>query len=150
MVSTLASAYVPVFGEYAKLLFLAGALAVLYSTFMVANAGSARLLTDCMGVFGLLPDTAAARARSISILSLCLPVSCALIFLTGWNPVRMIVFGGLVQSIVLPAIGLSALYFRYRLTDPRLRPGRAWDAALILSCISFLVVGGFGLFTAIF
>ena len=123
MVSTLASAYVPVFGEYAKLLFLAGALAVLYSTFMVANAGSARLLTDCMGVFGVLPDTTAARERSVSILSMLLPVSCALIFLTGWNPVLMIVFGGLVQSVVLPAIGLSALYFRYTLTAPAALPG---------------------------
>ena len=31
-----------------------------------------------------------------------------------------------------------------------LRPGRAWDVALVLSCVSFLVVGAFGLFTAIF
>ncbi len=50
MVSTLATAYVPVFGEYAKALFLAGALTVLYSTFLVANAGAARLLTDCGGI----------------------------------------------------------------------------------------------------
>ncbi len=149
MVSTLATAYVPVFGEYAKLLFLAGALAVLYSSFLVANAGSARLLTDCLCVCRLLTDTPEARERVIAGLSLALPLLGLLIFLTGWNPVRMIVLAGLVQSLVLPAIGFSALYLRFRLTDPRLRPGRLWDAALLLSCLSLLLVGGFSLYQVV-
>ncbi|MEZ5948691.1 MAG: hypothetical protein R3C12_05605 [Planctomycetaceae bacterium] len=38
MTSTLAEAYVPVFGEYARWMFLIGAIAVLYSTFLVATA----------------------------------------------------------------------------------------------------------------
>lgn len=145
MVSTLATAYVPIFGANAKTLFLAGALAVLYSTFLVANAGAARLLTDCLGIFGLLRDSAAAQGRSIAILSVALPLLALLIFLTGWNPARMIVIGGLTQSLVLPVIGFCALYFRFKLTDSRLRPGHLWDAALILSCLSLLVVGGFSL-----
>ena len=144
MVSTLATAYVPVFGAYAKILFLAGALAVLYSSFLVANAGAARLLTDCLGVFGLL-ESESARARSVALLSVGLPLLGLVIFLTGWNPVRMIVIGGLVQSLVLPILGASALYFRFRLTDPRLRPGPWWDAGLVLSCLSLLVVGLFSL-----
>jgi Mn2+/Fe2+ NRAMP family transporter len=145
MVATLATAYVPVFGEYARVLFLAGALAVLYSSFLVANAGAAELLTDFARVLGWLPDSEAARRRMMSALSLALPMLCLLIFLTGWNPVRLVVVGGLVQSLVLPAIGFSALYFRYRLTDSRLQPGRAWDAALVLSCLSLLAVGLFSL-----
>ena len=146
MVATLATAYVPVFGEYARVLFLAGALAVLYSSFLVANAGAAELFTDFARVLGWLPETESARRRMMSALSLALPMLCLLIFLTGWNPVRLVVVGGLVQSLVLPAIGFSALYFRYRLTDPRLRPGRAWDAALVLSCLSLLAVGLFSLY----
>ncbi|MBX3438613.1 MAG: transmembrane Mn(2+) transporter, partial [Planctomycetaceae bacterium] len=46
MVSVLAESYVPVFGAYAKWLFLIGAIAVLYSTFLVALASHARLYTD--------------------------------------------------------------------------------------------------------
>ena len=126
MVATLATAYVPVFGDYARWLFLAGALAVLYSSFLVANAGAARLFTDWLAA-RLLPD----REQCTSPLSVSLiaglPLLCLLIFLTGWNPVRLVVIGGLVQSLVLPAIGFSALYFRFRLTDPRLHPGHAWD-----------------------
>ena len=149
MVSTLATAYVPVFGEYAKALFLAGALTVLYSTFLVANAGAARLLTDCGGILGLLSDSVTARDRSIASLSVALPLLALLIYLTGWNPARMIIIGGLVQSIVLPVIGFCALYFRFKLTDSRLRPGHLWDAALILSCLGLLTVGGFSLFQII-
>lgn len=145
MVSSLASAYVPVFGTYAKFLFLAGALAVLYSSFLVANAGAARLFADCLIVLGFLDDEPAVRQRCIATLSVALPLLCLLIFLTGWNPVRLVVVGGLVQSLVLPALGFSALYLRYRLTDTRLRPGRLWDAALVLSCLSLLTVGIFSL-----
>lgn len=145
MVSSLASAYVPVFGTYAKFLFLAGALAVLYSSFLVANAGAARLFTDCLIVLELLNDEPGVRQRCIAFLSVALPLLCLLIFLTGWNPVRLVVIGGLVQSLVLPALGFSALYLRYRLVDARLQPGRLWDAALLLSCLSLLTVGLFSL-----
>eukprot|EP00913_Durusdinium_trenchii_P013427 g12608.t1 len=53
MVSTLATAYVPVFGEYSRWLFLGGAVAVLYSTFLVATAGNARMYTDAVKIYGL-------------------------------------------------------------------------------------------------
>ena len=43
-------------------------------------------------------------------------------------------------------IGGCALYFRFRLTDPRLRPGRLWDIGLCLSCLSLLVAGLFSLY----
>lgn len=147
MVSVLASAYVPVFGTYAKVLFLTGALAVLYSSFLVANAGAARLLTDCLGVMNILPDSK--KQLSITTLSVGLPLLCLLVFLTGWNPVSLVVIGGLVQSLLLPAIGVSALYFRYKLTDQRLHPGRVWDVLLVLSCLSFVVVGSFGLWNVL-
>ncbi|MFW2403419.1 MAG: Nramp family divalent metal transporter [Gammaproteobacteria bacterium] len=142
-INTLAGAYVPVFGAYAKALFLAGALAVLYSTFMVANAGSAHLFADCLTIFGALPDDDEARRRAAPFLAFALPLVVLLIFLTGWNPVRMILVGGLVQSLILPIVGGVALVFRFRLVDQRLRPGKLWDAALLLSCLSLLAVGMF-------
>ncbi len=150
MVSTLAGAYVPVFGQYAKLLFLAGALAVLYSSFLVANAGAAFLFADCLAIFGVIPDTEAGRQRAASVLSFALPLLVLLIFWTGWNSVRLIVVGGLMQSLVLPIIGACALYFRFRLTDPRLRPGHLWDAALLVSCLSLLLVGAFSMYQIVF
>jgi Mn2+/Fe2+ NRAMP family transporter len=123
MVSTLATAYVPVFGEYAKWLFLIGAIAVLYSTFMVANAGNARMIADAIKVFGFIPkDDEEARRRGVVILS-----------------------AGTMQAFMLPVVGLGAIYFRYKLTDQRLRPSFLWDICLIVSFLGLLLAGGYGI-----
>jgi hypothetical protein len=41
-------------------------------------------------------------------------------------------------------IGFGALYLRHTRTDPRLKPSKAWDAALIISCIGLLMAGVWG------
>ena len=59
----------------------------------------------------------------------------------GEAPVAMILASGVCQAIMLPVMGGAALYFRYRCSDPPLRPGRLWDALLWLSGVGFLIVG---------
>ena len=146
MVSTLASAYVPVFGTYAKWLVLIGAIAVLYSTFMVANAGNARVITDAFKVFGFVDRSSeTAHDRSVTTLSVVLPLLCLAVFCTGFNPVTLIIVAGLMQAFMLPIIGFSSVYFRYRLIDARLQPGKLWDTMLVLSCIGLLLAGGYGI-----
>ncbi len=147
MVSTLATAYVPVFGEYARWLFLGGAIAVLYSTFMVANASNARMVSDGLRVVGLLPDSEQTYRRSVVVLSVLLPLLCLLVFCSGFNPVTLILVAGTTQFFMLPVIGLSSVFFRYRLTDPRLRPGHTWDAMLILSSLALAIAGAYGIWT---
>ncbi len=142
MVSTLARAYVPVFGEYAGWLFLVGAFAVLYSTFLVATAGNARMWTDSFKLFGLLDrNNQRAHDRTVSALSVILPFVCLAIFISGINPVRAILLAGAMQALLLPMVGAGALYFRYTRTDPRLRPSRLWDVALVASFAGLLVAG---------
>ena len=147
MVSTLAAAYAPVFGEAAKWLFLSGAIAVLYSTFMVANAGNARMVTDALAVFGLLDrDNPQTRSRSVTVLSVILPLLCLTVYCSGANPVQLILVAGIMQAFMLPIVGFSAVYFRYCRIDDRLKPGRLWDAMLIVSCVGFLIAGAFGVY----
>ncbi len=146
MVSTLASAYVPVFGSYAKWLFLGGAIAVLYSTFLVANAANARMISDGMRVVGLIPDAEASYSRSVTVFSVLLPLTCFAIFWAGWDPVGLILIAGLTQFFMLPVLGFSAIYFRYRVTDKRIRPSTGWDVFLIVSSIALLIVGAYGIF----
>lgn len=145
MVSTLATAYVPVFGEYARWLFLVGAVAVLYSTFMVANAGNARMFTDALKVLGLV-DRQSERTHQwwVGLFSIALPLICLLVFVTGADPVQLVIAAGTMQATLLPMLGFAALYFRYRMTDSRLRPSRLWDVMLILSCLGMLVAGVWG------
>jgi hypothetical protein len=145
MVSTLATAYVPVFGEHAKWLFLIGAFAVLYSTFLVANAGHARTYTDALKLLGIIrKHNEAAHQRSVTAFGVVLPLVSLATYWSGINPVTAVLVAGLMQAVMLPMLGFAALYFRWTATDPRLAPGKLWDAMLVVSCIGLLVAGVWG------
>ncbi len=145
LVNTLAYAYVPVFGVYAKWLFLVGAFAVLYSTYLVANAGHARTITDAFKIFGVIDrDRQTDHDRSVKWLSILLPFVCLAVFLPGGDPVTMITISGMMQAFMLPMLSGAALYFRYTQTDSRLRPGLMWDICLALSSLAMLIAGAWG------
>ena len=145
MVSTLARAYVPVFGEYARWLFLVGAIAVLFSTFLVATAGNARMWTDCGKLFGLLSrHDERTHDRAVAAFSVGMPFVCLALFAGGINPVRAILLAGAMQALLLPMVGVGALYFRFTRTDPRLKPKPVWDVALVVSFAGLLVAGIWG------
>jgi hypothetical protein len=145
MVSTLVRAYVPVFGEYARWLFLIGAFAVLYSTFLVATAGNARMWTDCLKLFGFIDrHNEKSHERAVVAFSVGMPFVCLALFVFGINPVRAILLAGAMQALLLPMLGAGALYFRFTRTDPRLRPSIAWDIALVASFLGLLVAGLWG------
>jgi hypothetical protein len=127
-------------------LFLIGAVAVLYSTFLVANAGHSRMFTDALKVWGLMdPHDQRKHNRSISFFGVALPLVCLALFWSGINPVTAVLVAGMMQATMLPMIGFAALYFRRTATDPRLAPSRAWDVLLFVSCLGLLIAGGWGL-----
>ena len=143
MVSTLLEQYVPAFGEYARWLFLFGAVAVLFSTFLIGNASTARLLTDVLKVSRLMKsDDPKTHDRSVVWFSVAQPIVALGVFTTGADPVALVLINGLTQAIMLPLMGLAALHFRFREIDVRLKPGRWWDRMLLLSCLGLLIAGG--------
>ncbi|MFQ5740760.1 MAG: Nramp family divalent metal transporter [Acidobacteriota bacterium] len=142
MIRTLAEMYVPVFGSWAPLVFLFGAIAVLYSTFFVANAGHARVCADALRVFGLSGGGTAAMRLWTRIFSGLFPLLCFLFYVWVRSPVRMVLASGVMQAVMLPMLGASGLYFRYRRSDDRLQPGRLWDLLLWLSALGLLIAGG--------
>lgn len=141
MVRTLAAMYVPVFGSWAYPVFLCGAFAVLYSTLFVAAAGNSRMVADGLGQYGLTDGSEAARVRWTRSISAIWPFIALVLYLFVRAPATMIIACGICQSIMLPLLGGTALYFRYRRSDPNLRPGRLWDAMLWIAFAAFLVVG---------
>ena len=148
MVSTLLEQYVPVFGDYAKWLFLVGAIAVLYSTYLVANAAWTRVYTDAFKVFGLMSrDNEKSHNQSILVLAIVLPLISMSLWCSGINPVKLVLLSGLMQAIMLPMLGFAALWFRYTKTDESIRPGKVWDGCLILSCIGLLIAGAWGVYS---
>ncbi|MEW4530567.1 divalent metal cation transporter [Maioricimonas sp. JC845] len=148
MVSTLATAYVPVFGEHAKWLFLLGAIAVLYSTFLVALAGQTRIYTDALKIWGFLDKhDQKQHDRSVSTFGVLLPLICLTLYWSGINPVSAVLLSGTMQAIMLPVIGFSAIYFRWTASDRRLAPSRVWDVMLVVSCVGLLIAGAWGLYS---
>ena len=145
MVRTLAAMYVPVFGPWADGVFLSGAFAVLYSTFFVAAAGCARMVADALGLFGITDGSEQARSRWTRIVCVIWPLVALLLYIGVRAPTKMVLASGTAQAIMLPMLGATALYFRYRRSDESLRPGRLWDAMLWLSLAGFAVIGGWSL-----
>jgi Mn2+/Fe2+ NRAMP family transporter len=141
MVRTLAVMYEPVFGRSAQLIFLIGAFAVLFSTFFVANAQKARLMTDVGDVFGFVKLTPAGRRRGIRFFSVFFPALCVLIYVLIPKPGVLVKVSGVMQALLLPLLGYAALYFRYRRSDKRLLGGITWDIMLWLSFACFVIIG---------
>lgn len=153
MIRTLSEMYVPVFGAWAQPVFLFGSFAVLYSTFFVAAAGMARMVTDAMILFGLiLPE---GRSRWTQIVSVIWPLIAALSFwIVGWamdgqSPAVMVMASGAGQAIMLPMLGFATLYFRYKRCHSALAPSKIWDFCLWLSIVGFAIAGGWTLISVI-
>ncbi len=145
MIRTLAEMYVPVFGPTAHLVFLAGAVAVLYSTFFVAAAGNARMVADAMGLYGFHDGSEATRVKWTRNICVVWPLLAAVLYTLVRRPTAMVLACGTAQSVMLPMLGAAALYFRYKRSDEKLRSGRLWDVMLWLSLVGFAMIGGWAL-----
>ncbi|OYP31730.1 transmembrane Mn(2+) transporter [Rhodopirellula sp. MGV] len=141
MVRTLAVMFQPVFSDWAAVIFLFGAIAVLYSTFFVANASHARTFADCMRVIGLVDHSEETYQRWVRILSGVFPLLCVVIFLKFQSPAKLVLISGITQGVMLPMLGGAALYFRYQRCIEELKPGKFWDLCLWLSAIAMLITG---------
>ena len=141
MVRTLGAMYAPVFGEWARGVFLIGAFAVLYSTLFVAAAGNARMVVDGLILSGRLPADEASRAIWSKRLSVVWPLAALILALIIREPVGMVLASGIAQAIMLAALGVAVLFFRHRDFDVRLTPSRGWDLLLWSSSAGFILIG---------
>jgi Mn2+/Fe2+ NRAMP family transporter len=153
LIPTLNVMYEPVFGAWAKSMFLAGAFAVLYSTFFVASAGNARVFADAIGVMGFAAGDEQSRHKRVVWLSGFFPIlSLGLYVLftelgrqTTWfggAKVQLVLFSGMMQALMLPMVSAAALYFRYKRCDARILPTKFWDVCLWISSIGMLITAG--------
>ena len=141
MIRTLSVMYEPVFTEWASVLFLVGAFAVLYSTYFVANAAHARVFSDSLGVLGVASKAEVAHRKRVVFLSGLFPLLCLVMYVFFPKPAQLVLISGLMQAIMLPMLAIAGLYFRYYRNDKRLTPGRTWDALLWISAAGMSVAG---------
>ena len=141
MVRTLATMFQPVFSNWASVLFLLGAFAVLYSTYFVANASHARTFSDAIRVMGFVGKGEDVFQRWVRILSGVFPLLCFSMYVIYPDPVHLVLISGVMQGVMLPMLAGAALFFRYRKGVEGLMPGKTWDVFLWLSAVAMLITG---------
>jgi hypothetical protein len=141
MIPTLSRLYTDTLGSWVLPLFYLGATVTLYGTIFAATAAHSRLYADLCRVMGLFERSDYARRlafrRGFTVMLTVVPV---LLYLLFESPVKMVVAGGISQSVMLPITGAGALYLRHRRLPRELAPGRLVTAGLWVATIVMAVV----------
>lgn len=143
LILQLSSLFTGVLGEGARIAFMVCAFAVLYSTIFSNTAGFSRVWTDFFGLSRWIDwNNRRQRLLSISIMSWVIPLASGLIYFYIQQPLLLVKFMGICNTIYLLVVAYQAWVFRYRNAIPELKPSRFYDAALWLSLFSigFLAV----------
>lgn len=150
MIETLSLMYRNVFGEWSLPLFLLGAFAVLYSTIFGGTASNARLLADSLRLVGLAQyRDAEANARAVKACAIVLAVAFTTVYILWSAPVSLVFIGAVGQGLMLPFLGLAAVYFHFRNPMPELRAGRISVAGLLVAAVSMTALGVYQVFDTV-
>jgi hypothetical protein len=152
LVHVLSLMYRATFGEWATIVFLAGAFFVLYSTLFGATAANALLLADALTIFGLARYAdERARRRVVRDASIGLSLASTLMFLWWSEPVTLVLIGATAQALMLPFLGFAAIRFqRSRGRMPGVEVSIFERAGLVLSASAMALLGGYQFWDLIF
>jgi Mn2+/Fe2+ NRAMP family transporter len=129
------------FGAWSFYVFMIGAFMVLYSTYIAGAAAWPRFMLDFSEQLGIVSgQSPSQRNQWHNRLSIGLALLFVVIFFVLPSPVPLMLFGGILSSLLLPVLGFSAIYLFRKKNHLDLRPGvtlRAllWVATLLISCI---------------
>ncbi len=145
MIETISSIYTDSVGPTAKNIFLMGSFVVLFSTLFAALAIRTRVFSDLFGVLKWIDfNNLKMRMRTIRIIAIAFPVLWTIAFLVIRLPVLMVTIGGIATFIMLIIIVIAGLWFRFRSGQQDVAPGKFYKLALILCCLSIIMIGIYG------
>lgn len=146
VIETLALIYTQTFGSGIKTAYLVGAFFVLFSSVFATLAAWTRLFSDIFGQLGWINffDTAQ-RKKTIAILSWVFPAIWVLAFAFIKLPVIMILFGGVIGSVMLLVVVFAAIHFRKQRVQ-YFRSPLIYEICFWLSILAITMVAIFGLF----
>lgn len=142
VVITLSRLYTDVLGEWANVIFLVGAIAVLGSTLWAATPAWARMFSNFLSSAGVFEwANPVSRNRWVRGFTIALPVLWGVIYLFWQAPLTMIFIGGILGGVFLLAVVIAVWYLRQTETSPQLRGGWPFATALIISSIAIGLLG---------
>jgi Mn2+/Fe2+ NRAMP family transporter len=146
MITTLSRIYTDILGEWASIVFLIGAIAVLGSTMWAAIPSWARMYTNLLATFGVLDwQDPVARLKWIRVFTVVLPLLWAVFYLTIQSPVIMVQIAGVMTGIFLVGVVWAVYWLRRNETDSRLHGGRAFAVCLAVSSAAIALLGVYSL-----
>jgi Mn2+/Fe2+ NRAMP family transporter len=129
--------FTEVLGSRSRIIFVVCAFTVLFSTVFSNAAGFSRLWTDYFGLMHWIDWKDDKQRRfSISMMAWIFPAFTGLIYLTVQKPLLLVTFMGVCNAVFLIVVAYQAVIFRYRFSDPRLKPLVIYDVAFWLSLAS--------------
>lgn len=140
-VQILSGMYTETLGNWAFYLFGVGAFVVLFSTYFVTIVGQSRMLADALSVLGFVTYARPTdRQRVVRVIGVLLPLVYLVLYVLWSAPVTMVIIGGLMQTILLPAIGWAALHFsRTTAKEAGVQPSRSMLVALSAATVIMAV-----------
>jgi manganese transport protein len=140
-ITVLSRIYTETLGEWALWLFYLGAVVTLYGTIFASTAAHSRLFADLMRVLGAFERSNAARRRFWrQVFVIVLATTPAIFYWLFASPVKMVVAGGLAQTLMLPIIGLATIHLRHRRLPAALAPSSVTTTALWISTTVMMAV----------
>ena len=145
-IRALSNIYTETLGGWSNYLFLAGAIAVLYSSLFAGTAAAARPYADFVRLLGGYDrHDSVARFRYIQVFSVVLLLIPVLYYVLLREPVLMVKIGGVAQALMLPIIGAATLYLRYVHLPGKILPKGWITLALWLTTALTAVMMGYSL-----
>ena len=141
MIPVLSNIYTETLGGWSLWLFYLGAIVTLYGTIFASTAANSRAYADMCRLIGFFaPDDYRRRVAYRNGFICFLTVIPVLMFLFFESPVKMVVAGGLAQAMMLPVLGIGALYLRHRRLPQEIAPSGwvtagLWVATLVIICL---------------
>jgi len=143
-VTVLSNIYTQTLGNWALWVFYAGAVVTLYGTIFAATAAHARLFADAVRIVGVYPrEDAVSRRRWRNRFVIVLSVIPVMFYWLLAAPVQMVVAGGTAQAMMLPLIGIAAIYLRHAHLPSEIRPSFGTTVVLWVSTAVMLAFASY-------
>lgn len=150
MIPVLSNIYTQTLGEWSLWLFYLGAVVTLYGTIFASIAAQSRMYADMVRLMGgFKSEDYNARVLYRNGFILILTIIPVTLFLFFTSPVWMVKVGGIAQASMLPVIGVSTLYLRYRRLPRDIEP-RPWVTyGLWLATAIIILIMGYSVLEAL-
>lgn len=148
MITTLSNIYTGALGDWANILFLVGAIAVLGSTMWASIPSWSRMYANLLSSVGVFDwKDPVPRRRWVRRFTVALPILWGAAYLYFQSPVLMVQIGGVMTGIFLVAVVIAVWYLRGKETDSRLHGGRWFTVWLTVSSVAIAALGVYSILT---